>query len=152
MQEIFRNPEALAKSLLNKNITKVLKSTYFYNDIPEDIIGVCFLIDETNVMHFKCGQDGESLIVSNELPKEYSMEQNGFFRNENLSDEWACSIVKCKLYFSENKLFSMDLSFKNSRFLSITNWGDELILKEEPYATQEYLRSDRGMISVLEVS
>jgi len=72
------------------------------------------------------------------------------------SDKYACSIIKCKFYLLDNKIFSLDLSFQNSNFLSITNWGDDLILKEEPFASLEYLKSDGDMIgvmiSVLEVS
>jgi len=79
------------------------------------------------------------------------MGEYGGVKIESLNARYSGVINKCKCYFLNTKILSIELSFQNSSFLSITNWGDDLILKEEPFAFRDELKFYGDMISVKEL-
>ena len=134
-------------------MSKAFKRIHVFNGAKNDIAGVGFIINasEVEVIYFVCESDGETIRLESVSPPECSMGEYGDIKIENLDDRYSGVINKCKCYFLNTKILSIELSFQNSSFLSITNWGDDLILKEEPFVFGDELKFYGDMISVKEL-
>jgi len=134
-------------------VSKAFQSIHVFNGAKNDIAGVGLIINasEVEVIYFVCASDGETIRLESVSPPECSMGEYGDIKIENLDDRYSGVINKCKCYFLNTKILSIELSFQNSSFLSITNWGDDLILKEEPFVFGDELKFYGDMISVKEL-
>ena len=137
---------------LNNRVNESFESMHVFNGAKTAVLGIGFIINstETRVIYFECESDGESLRLKSALPWEGSMGEYGSVKTERLDDRFSGAINKCKCYFVNTKLLSIELSFQNRGFLSITNWGDDLILKEEPFAFGDELNF-YDMVSIKEL-
>lgn len=107
----------------------------------ESVLAISFLFEceSLNPVTFACHKDGESLKVERSLPEEFSMGEFGNVVNKDVENGCSGEILRKKNYFSGVKLISFEVTFKNGSFLSVTNWGDDLVVKNTPFITADRL-------------
>jgi hypothetical protein len=123
-------------------LTSVRTEEFLYKDNPPVPLRIELSIEGAGARTFECASDGETLRCTTEPPSPVNMDECGvtvITAHTSLSSR----IVKeVRVGWKEGVLAAIDLTLDSGIHLVVANWGDGLLILDEPaqpYFAEEHL-------------
>lgn len=153
--------DTFSELFLNQPVATVSVECYFRDTsikvpvsdkIPNlPVIRLSFLLKD-NPNHsiiVECNSDGETLRLRNGHLEEADMGKYGFTKVIKLAPHYHNKVGFLKMYLLDKEPVSIELNFDRDQNLSITNWGDELKILNQPFFNEEKVTTYEASLDIL---